>query len=147
MSKVLGIDHLTCFLCDSDTLFFDACIPPMHPNSLLLQDHIYFVLPQSKLVVALTGADMAALAVKASSALALASQKKKGRRKRKGGIVPVAAEGGDAGKGERGGDAQTTIGPGMSRQSSLGKSAWSWTKALRRSLRRTLSMIEEGDDE
>ncbi|XP_020109676.1 uncharacterized protein LOC109725039 [Ananas comosus] len=77
------------FLCDSDRLCFGASIPALGPGDLLRRGQLYFVLPLALRGRALSGLDMAALAVKASAALdtaaaAAASSKKRGRR-----VMPV----------------------------------------------------------
>ena len=78
VSSVLGAGQ-SCFLCDSDSLFFDTNISALDSEAVLELGHIYFVLPVAKLDHPLSGSDMAALAVKASSALTRVS-KKRGKR-------------------------------------------------------------------
>nr|CAD1831286.1 unnamed protein product [Ananas comosus var. bracteatus] len=77
------------FLCDADRLCFGASVPALGPGDLLQRGQLYFVLPLALRGRALSGLDMAALAVKASAALdtaaaAAASSKKRGRR-----VMPV----------------------------------------------------------
>jgi hypothetical protein len=60
----------THFLCNSDNLYFDSEITAVGPTELLQPGQLYFMLPISMLGNVLSGIDMAALAVKASSALA-----------------------------------------------------------------------------
>ncbi|XP_008781680.2 uncharacterized protein LOC103701423 [Phoenix dactylifera] len=87
-SDVLGEDCRSFFICSADRLYFDAHVPALGADERLQLDQIYFVLPNAKLQHPLTRLDMAALAVKASSALAVASRKRgKGRRIR---VMPVA---------------------------------------------------------
>ncbi|KAG9456580.1 hypothetical protein H6P81_001088 [Aristolochia fimbriata] len=82
VSHVLQYESTSsCFLCNSDKLFFDQHIPALNPNDHLQVGQIYFVLPNTKLQYPLTASDMAALAVKASIAMVQAS-KGKGRRKK-----------------------------------------------------------------
>ncbi|XP_021892160.1 uncharacterized protein LOC110810331 [Carica papaya] len=77
-----------CFICNSDSLFYDDYIPALDLGDQLQANQIYFVLPNSKLQQRLTASDMAALAVKASVALQNAS-KKDSRRRKKARISPV----------------------------------------------------------
>ncbi|ONK54809.1 uncharacterized protein A4U43_UnF11100 [Asparagus officinalis] len=78
-------------LCDSDSLNFGTNIVAMNPKSMLELDHLYFVLPAEKLGYPLSGQDM--VAVKASTALARASEKSGRRRRMK--ILPIEEMGGD----------------------------------------------------
>nr|DAD36684.1 TPA_asm: hypothetical protein HUJ06_007325 [Nelumbo nucifera] len=57
-----------CFICSSDKLFYDSLIPPLHPAQQLQSGQLYFVLPLTRMHYRLTASDMAALAVKASTA-------------------------------------------------------------------------------
>ncbi|KAK1388693.1 Poly polymerase [Heracleum sosnowskyi] len=57
------------FLCNSDSLSYYENIPALNPTSELKSGQIYFVLPKSKLNYPLSTSDMAALAVKASTAI------------------------------------------------------------------------------
>ncbi|KAM0861804.1 hypothetical protein ACQ4PT_045658 [Festuca glaucescens] len=61
------------FLCSSDELRFDAPPRALADEEALQPGWLYFVLPVSMLRLALSGHEMAALAVRASSALAEAS--------------------------------------------------------------------------
>ncbi|KAM0856404.1 hypothetical protein ACQ4PT_049206 [Festuca glaucescens] len=61
------------FLCSSDELRFDAPPHALADEEELQPGWLYFVLPVSMLRLALSGHEMAALAVKASSALAIVS--------------------------------------------------------------------------
>ncbi|KAJ4962517.1 hypothetical protein NE237_022456 [Protea cynaroides] len=88
VSQVLAIETSSCFLCDSDRLFFDDYIPALDSSEELEADQIYFILPTSRLQYRLAANDMAALAVRASTALSQ-SLKKNGRRKNKIRISPV----------------------------------------------------------
>lgn len=67
----------THFLCNSDTLYFDSEVSAVGPDELLQPGHLYFMLPDSMLGSTLSSADMAALAVKASSALAPSNPKRR----------------------------------------------------------------------
>lgn len=88
VSSALGLSRKSCFLCSSDSLYFASRIPALASHSMLELNQIYFELPVSKLEYPLSGTDMAALAVKASRALALASRKKR----RRTGVVPAVAQ-------------------------------------------------------
>nr|CAB3449182.1 unnamed protein product [Digitaria exilis] len=79
------------FVCNSDALYFNEHPPALDPSDLLRPGQIYFVLPASMLEKPLSTADMAALAVRASLALAAASGTARPRRRRR-------ACGGAAGK-------------------------------------------------
>lgn len=61
------------FVCSSDALYFDADVPALGADELLRPAQIYFVLPAAMLGRPLSSADMAALAVRASEALAAAA--------------------------------------------------------------------------
>ncbi|XP_078161034.1 uncharacterized protein LOC144556530 [Carex rostrata] len=71
----------THFLCNSDNLYFDSEITAMGPTELLQPGQLYFMLPISMLGNVLSGIDMAALAVKASSALAQSKSNSNSRRR------------------------------------------------------------------
>jgi hypothetical protein len=58
------------FVCSADALYFDADVPALGADELLRPGQIYFVLPAAMLGRPLSAADMAALAVRASQALA-----------------------------------------------------------------------------
>ncbi|XP_043713268.1 uncharacterized protein LOC122661818 [Telopea speciosissima] len=89
VSQVLEIETSSCFLCNSDFLLFDDYIPALDSSEELQEGQIYFVFPTSRLQYRLTAPDMAALAVKASTALSQSLRKKKGRRNKKIRISPV----------------------------------------------------------
>ncbi|KAF3332138.1 hypothetical protein FCM35_KLT03544 [Carex littledalei] len=67
----------THFLCNSDTLYFDSVITAVGPTELLQPGQMYFMLPISMLGNVLSGIDMAALAVKASSALTQSNSRRR----------------------------------------------------------------------
>lgn len=73
-AEALGEDAAACFLCSSDKLYCNDYIPAVDPEEPLQLGQIYFVLPLEKLRAALSQGDMAALAVKAISALAAAAE-------------------------------------------------------------------------
>ncbi|XP_047046689.1 uncharacterized protein LOC124651689 [Lolium rigidum] len=75
--EALGDDNsrkgASVFLCSSDELRFDEPPRALADEEALQPGWLYFVLPVSMLRLALSGHEMAALAVRASSALAVAS--------------------------------------------------------------------------
>ncbi|KMZ75414.1 hypothetical protein ZOSMA_114G00110 [Zostera marina] len=58
-----------CFLCNADDLDFEGHVSPVHDDARLQAGQIYFVLPLSLLRRKLYPEDIAALAVRASTAL------------------------------------------------------------------------------
>nr|CAB3449184.1 unnamed protein product [Digitaria exilis] len=94
------------FVCNSDALYFNEHPPALDPGDLLRPGQIYFVLPASMLEKPLSTADMAALAVRASTALAASRQRRHGRRRRACGggkkkavrVMPVREEMEDGGE-------------------------------------------------
>lgn len=82
----------SCFICNSDSLYYDEYIPAMNSEEELQPGQIYFLLPSTKLQHRLTASDMAALAVKASIALQNHSKKAGRGRNRKSRISPVSQE-------------------------------------------------------
>ncbi|XP_038988092.1 uncharacterized protein LOC120112581 [Phoenix dactylifera] len=91
--EVLGQLHPSCFLCSSDELYIDADIPALGSNQSLELGQLYFMLPVAKLEHRLTGPEMAALAVKASLALA-AAEERGGHGRRMIQVMPVEVVGG-----------------------------------------------------
>ncbi|KAJ4799140.1 HTH-type transcriptional regulator [Rhynchospora pubera] len=67
----------THFLCNSDTLYFDSEVVAVGSDELLQPGQLYFMLPESMLGSTLSSADMAILAVKASTALAPSNPKRR----------------------------------------------------------------------
>uniref|UniRef100_A0A453SJ27 Uncharacterized protein n=1 Tax=Aegilops tauschii subsp. strangulata TaxID=200361 RepID=A0A453SJ27_AEGTS len=83
------------FLCSSDALYFDEDVPALGGGELLRPGQIYFVLPQAMLGRPMSSADMAAMAVRASEALAARARPRgRGAGIRKVRVAPVHAEGG-----------------------------------------------------
>ncbi|KAJ1278310.1 hypothetical protein BS78_04G070500 [Paspalum vaginatum] len=90
------------FVCNSDVLYFNERPPALAPGEPLRPGQIYFVLPADMFERPLSAADMAALAVRASTALASSSSSSKPRRRRARSaagkkkavvrVVPVRAE-------------------------------------------------------
>ncbi|XP_010270614.1 PREDICTED: uncharacterized protein LOC104606896 [Nelumbo nucifera] len=91
VSQALEVETSPCFICNSDKLFYDSLIPPLHPAQQLQPGQLYFVLPLTRLHYRLTASDMAALAVKASTALTHES-KKTGRRGKRIRVSPAIFE-------------------------------------------------------
>ena len=92
--EVLGSLHPSCFLCSSDELYIDADIPALGSNQSLKLGQLYFMLPVAKLEHRLMGSEMAALAVKASLALAAAEEKRGHGRRMIDQVMPVEVVGG-----------------------------------------------------
>ncbi|XP_043713266.1 uncharacterized protein LOC122661816 [Telopea speciosissima] len=82
VSQVLEFETSSCFLCNSDSLLFDDYIPSLDSSEELQAGQIYFVLPTRRLQYRLTAPDMAALAVKASTALSQSIKKNVGWNKK-----------------------------------------------------------------
>lgn len=66
----LLLKHPTCFICNSDEMDFDDVVTAMDEDEVLQPGQLYFALPLSRLKRPMQADEMAALAVKASSALA-----------------------------------------------------------------------------
>ncbi|KAK3130860.1 hypothetical protein QOZ80_6BG0498900 [Eleusine coracana subsp. coracana] len=66
------------FVCSSDALYFDAEVPALGADELLRPGQIYFVLPAAMLGRPLSAADMAALAVRATEAMAARAPRPRG---------------------------------------------------------------------
>uniref|UniRef100_A0ACD6ADQ9 Uncharacterized protein n=1 Tax=Avena sativa TaxID=4498 RepID=A0ACD6ADQ9_AVESA len=76
------------FVCSSDALYFDEDVPALHGGELLRSGQIYFVLPAAMLGRPLSSVDMAAMAARASEALA-ARARPLGRGVRKARVTPA----------------------------------------------------------
>jgi hypothetical protein len=114
VSDVLGqsgdaASSLSFFVCNSNALYFNERPPALAPGEVLQPGHIYFVLPAAMLEKPLSTADMAALAVRATTALASSSNSKPrrrhGQRRGRGGgkkkavrVMPVREEMEDGGE-------------------------------------------------
>jgi hypothetical protein len=72
-----------CFICDSDEMGYDDVVLPMHEDQVLTLGQLYFALPLTQLKKSLTVVELAALAVKANSALNKSSSGKKNGFRRK----------------------------------------------------------------
>ncbi|XP_066325154.1 uncharacterized protein [Miscanthus floridulus] len=86
VSDVLG-SGASFFVCNSDALYFNEPPPALPAADRLRPGQMYFVLPAEMLGRPLSTADMAALAVRATSALGPGD--KPPRRRRRGRVVPV----------------------------------------------------------
>ncbi|CAL0331832.1 unnamed protein product [Lupinus luteus] len=78
-------EHPMSFICNSDEMDFDDVVTAVHEDDVLQPGQLYFALPLTRLSNPLQAAEMAALAVKASSALmksGVANNKCGCRRKR-----------------------------------------------------------------
>lgn len=73
--------HPACFICNSDEMDFDNVVSAVNENDELHPGQLYFALPMSWLKHPLQAEEMAALAVKASSALMKSGGEKCGFRK------------------------------------------------------------------
>ena len=90
--------YQNCFICNSDDMDFDDVVKAVHDNGVLQPGQLYFALPLDRLNRPLKAEEMAALAVKASSALAKSGYGEKlGSRRRQ--IVLFSGE--DNGRGCR----------------------------------------------
>ncbi|XP_062221251.1 uncharacterized protein LOC133920671 [Phragmites australis] len=103
VSDVLGGDMVSSsfFVCNSDALYFNQHPPALALGELLRPGQIYFVLPAAMLGRPLSSADMAALAVRASAAIASSSSKPRRRGGRSHGkkkvrVMPVREDTEDA---------------------------------------------------
>ncbi|XP_077231917.1 uncharacterized protein LOC143865309 [Tasmannia lanceolata] len=148
VSQVLQLETTTCFLCNSDKLYYDEYIPVLDQGEQLYPGHMYFVLPIARLKYPSTASDMAALAVKAS--LALARVAKKSARGKKTRVSPVLdVNQGVAGDGDFDGFNKRLnykVSTGVSRSGSVRKlhrSASRREKMAYRSFRVRLSTIHE----
>jgi hypothetical protein len=84
VSDVLGLDGDTpvasSFVCNADALYFNEHPPALVPGDMLRPGQMYFVLPADLLGRPLSADDMAALAVRASAALASSGNPQQRRR-------------------------------------------------------------------
>ncbi|KAM0868786.1 hypothetical protein ACQ4PT_041120 [Festuca glaucescens] len=92
VSDVLGGEAASFFVCNSDALYFNEPAPELAASELLLPGHIYFLLPATVLGRPLSSADMAALAVRASTALAAKRPQRRGGKNKKVRVVPMHEE-------------------------------------------------------
>ncbi|KAL6629007.1 hypothetical protein ACP70R_028772 [Stipagrostis hirtigluma subsp. patula] len=104
VADVLGVsgdaaEASSLFVCNSDALYFNEQPPALGPGELLRPGEIYFLLPAAMLGRPLSSADMAALAMRASAAIASSSSSKPQRRRwrrvgkeQKVRVTPVRAE-------------------------------------------------------
>jgi hypothetical protein len=92
VADVLGGEAASFFVCNSDALYFNEPPPALAAGELLQPEQIYFLLPAAALGRPLSSADMAALAVRASSALAAKRSHRRGGKNKKVRVVPVPEE-------------------------------------------------------
>ncbi|KAL3643823.1 hypothetical protein CASFOL_011755 [Castilleja foliolosa] len=69
VSYVLQKNIPACFICNADELDFDDVVSALGGDDVLYPGHLYFALPLSRMGRRLRAEEMAALAVRASSAL------------------------------------------------------------------------------
>ncbi|KAM0924033.1 hypothetical protein ACQ4PT_005156 [Festuca glaucescens] len=91
MGSGLSHNHRSSVSPHSDALYFDEDVPALAAGELLRPGQIYFVLPAAMLGQPLSSVDMAAMAVRASQALATA-RARPARGVRKSRVAPVHAE-------------------------------------------------------
>ncbi|TKW22297.1 hypothetical protein SEVIR_4G220300v4 [Setaria viridis] len=151
-----GAGSSNAFVCSSDALYFDADVPALGADELLRPGQIYFVLPAEMLGRPLSSADMAALAVRASDALAARPRAARAAshngRARRGGlitkarVVPAAhhAPDGDEEINEK--LNQRTLGGFETASRSPARAAKGSVPAARPPMRRALSTIMEDAD-
>ncbi|KAM0853096.1 hypothetical protein ACQ4PT_051311 [Festuca glaucescens] len=92
VSDVLGGEAASFFVCNSDELYFNEPPPALAAGELLQPGQIYFLLPATVLGRPLSSADMAALAVRASTALAAKRPQRRGGKNKKVRVVPMQEE-------------------------------------------------------
>ncbi|XP_062221250.1 uncharacterized protein LOC133920670 [Phragmites australis] len=101
VSDVLGLStdaaSSSFFICNSNALYFNEHPPALPHGELLRPGRIYFVLPAAMLGRPLSSAEMAALAVRASAALASTQRPRRCRGKKKVLVMPVSGDAEDAG--------------------------------------------------
>ncbi|KAB1214630.1 hypothetical protein CJ030_MR5G002861 [Morella rubra] len=90
----------TCFICNSDEMDFDDVVSAVNGDEVLQPGQLYFALPLTKLRHPLQPDEMAALAVKASSALMKASGGEKCGCGPKP-VSPMVSSGGDSNSSRR----------------------------------------------
>lgn len=83
----------TCFICNSDDMDFDDVVTAINDDEVLQPGQLYFALPLSRLKYPLQAEEMAALAVKASSAFMKHGAEKCGYRRKT--VTPVVFSGED----------------------------------------------------
>ncbi|TVU08217.1 hypothetical protein EJB05_41612, partial [Eragrostis curvula] len=146
VSDVLGGNAGRFFVCSSDALYFDADVPALGGDELLRPGQIYFVLPAAMLGQPLSTADMAALAVRASEALAArASRPRRGLGMKKVRVVPARAASGydDDGEVNEKLNQRTLGGFETAASSSPTRNAKKLAVVARPAMKRVLSTIQE----
>ncbi|KAM3227764.1 hypothetical protein ACQJBY_059474 [Aegilops geniculata] len=89
VSDVLAGETASFFVCNSDALYFNEPPPALPADELLRPGQIYFLLPAAELGRPLSSADMAALAVRASAAIAAKRPERRGGKTKNLRVVPV----------------------------------------------------------
>ncbi|KAI3799052.1 hypothetical protein L1987_34341 [Smallanthus sonchifolius] len=82
--------HPSTFICNSDEMKFDDVVSAIRDEDVLQPGQLYFALPLNRLRLPLLPEEMAALAVKASSALAKSGGEKCGCRRKSLGLTTPA---------------------------------------------------------
>ncbi|KAE8782892.1 hypothetical protein D1007_43680 [Hordeum vulgare] len=147
VSDVLAGEAASFFVCNSDALYFNEPPQALASDELLRPGQMYFLLPASVLGRPLSSADMAALAVRASAAIAA----KRPERRRGGNknlrVMPVREEVEDSEDdlfneklNER------TLGEFAVSSSPAKKSSGKLAARSRLRLKRALSIIQEASD-
>ncbi|KAL0915293.1 hypothetical protein M5K25_015699 [Dendrobium thyrsiflorum] len=116
-------------ICDAEKLVFDAFPPVMPPKAELEVGKLYFILEAANVGRRVTGADMVAMAMKASMALRKGEQKQ-GKRIRRTRVMPAVGFG----------DGETACGEGMVEKKK------SYLKGRGGRLKRMLSTVHEADE-
>ncbi|KAL6629005.1 hypothetical protein ACP70R_028770 [Stipagrostis hirtigluma subsp. patula] len=151
VSDVLGLGgdlaSSSSFVCNSNALYFNEHPPPLSPGELLRPGQIYFVLPATMLGRPLSSADMAALAVRATAAIASTSEPPRRRRghggKKKVRVSPVREDGEGFVFFNEKLNEQTLGQFGVSLSPARGEQKLAASEAPRRRLKRALSIIRE----
>lgn len=117
-------------ICDAEKIVFDAFPPVMSPEAELEVGKLYFVLEAAEVGRRVTGADMVAMATKASMALRKGEQKR-GRGIRRTRVMPAVGFG----------DSEIACGDGMVEKKK------SYLKGRGGRLKRMLSTVHEADED
>ncbi|XP_062010881.1 uncharacterized protein LOC133727304 [Rosa rugosa] len=109
--------HPACFICNADEMDFDDVVSAVNDNDELHPGQLYFALPTSWLKHPLQAEEMAALAVRASSALMKSGGEKCGFRKNS--VSPVTFSGDEVKSGRTTGGARRGSGSGGRKLSAM----------------------------
>ncbi|KAI0488878.1 hypothetical protein KFK09_028717 [Dendrobium nobile] len=138
-SEVIMAVGKTYMLCNSDKLYFDAYPPAMASDEELVSGQIYFLLPVAELNQLLSAANVAALAIRASTAMKQAA-KMQGRR---GIRVSPVTEILDAEIGTSGGDFEVKL----AEKTTETKKKYKRVVGVRSKRSKVLRTIEEVDED